>query len=252
MSGAKITKGNAPDPLIPGFSSQAGFTQNTAHLRQLIDTLPGIVFICGSSPELPMQYLSQGCLEVSSYSQAELLQTEGICWNSITHPDDLPRVLAVINAAIAQQQSYNVEYRIQTKTGQEKWVWEKGNSILDQHQQILHIEGYITDITPLKQAEAAITAAEARWRSLIQNSSDLISILAADGTIRYHSQVLETILGYKPEERIGRSALELIHGWTSDPAVLQPARSFSKSRLSGPSPRWELAPFAIDWHQFTD
>jgi diguanylate cyclase (GGDEF)-like protein/PAS domain S-box-containing protein len=211
MSGAKIIKGNAPDPMIPGLRYQADLTQNTAHLTQLIDTLPGIVFICASSPELPMQYLSQGCLEVSGYSQKELLQTEGICWNSITRPDDLPRVLAVINVAIAQQQSYNVEYRIQTKTGQEKWVWEKGNSILDQQQKILHIEGYITDITPLKQAEVAITAAEARWRSLIQNSSDLVSILAADGTIRYHSQVLETILGYRPEERIGRDALELIH-----------------------------------------
>ncbi len=211
MSGAKISKGNAPDPVIPGLPNQADFTQNTAHLTRLIDTLPGIVFICAHSPELPMQYLSQGCLEVTGYSQAELLQTEGICWNSITQPDDLARVLAVINVAIAQQQPYEVEYRIHTKRGQEKWMWEKGNGIFNQHQQILHIEGYITDITPHKQAEADIKGAEARWRSLIQNSSDLITILAADGTIRYHSQVLETMLGYRPEERIGRDALELVH-----------------------------------------
>ncbi|MBW4551849.1 MAG: EAL domain-containing protein [Aphanocapsa sp. GSE-SYN-MK-11-07L] len=157
MPGAKTTGGNSPDSVIPGFPNQADFTQNTAHLMRLIDTLPGVVFICQITPELPMQYLSQGCLEVSGYTQAELLQTEELCWNRITHPEDLPRVLATIRAAIAQRQPYSVEYRICTKAGQVKWVWEKGNCILNRQQQILHIEGYITDITLLKQSAADLT-----------------------------------------------------------------------------------------------
>jgi len=52
---------------------------------------------------------------------------------------------------------------------------------------------------------------EAHFRSLIENASDIITILEADGRIRYESPSLERILGYKPEELIGRSAFELIH-----------------------------------------
>jgi nitrogen fixation negative regulator NifL len=52
---------------------------------------------------------------------------------------------------------------------------------------------------------------EARFRSLIENASDIITILEADGGIRYESPSVERILGYKPEELIGRNAFELIH-----------------------------------------
>ena len=47
--------------------------------------------------------------------------------------------------------------------------------------------------------------------SLIQNSSDIITILKEDGTISYESPSLKRLLGYAPEELIGRNAFELIH-----------------------------------------
>jgi PAS domain S-box-containing protein len=47
--------------------------------------------------------------------------------------------------------------------------------------------------------------------ALIQNSSDIISILGTDGTIRYESPSIERLLGYTPDELTGRSAFEIIH-----------------------------------------
>lgn len=52
---------------------------------------------------------------------------------------------------------------------------------------------------------------EAKWRSLIHNSSNLIAILEANGTIRYISPAIQKILGYKPTELISRSFFELVH-----------------------------------------
>lgn len=66
------------------------------------------------------------------------------------------------------------------------------------------------DTTPAKQAEEARARSEAKWRSLIQNSSDLITILSADGTILYESPAIERILGYSPEELIGQPVLNYI------------------------------------------
>jgi diguanylate cyclase (GGDEF)-like protein/PAS domain S-box-containing protein len=52
---------------------------------------------------------------------------------------------------------------------------------------------------------------EARFASLVQNSSDLISVLGADNTILYQSPSIERVLGYTPEEVTGRSFADLLH-----------------------------------------
>jgi diguanylate cyclase (GGDEF)-like protein/PAS domain S-box-containing protein len=51
-----------------------------------------------------------------------------------------------------------------------------------------------------------------RWfRSLVQNSSDVMMILEADGTVRYVSPAVERVLGYRPEEMVGSLALDYVH-----------------------------------------
>jgi len=63
-----------------------------------------------------------------------------------------------------------------------------------------------------RKREAVIWAqTEAKWRSLLQNSSNLITILESDGTIRYVSPVIQDILGYKPVELIGKNTFQFVH-----------------------------------------
>src|SRR5712691_2589098 len=49
------------------------------------------------------------------------------------------------------------------------------------------------------------------FQVLVQNSSDAVAMLDADGTIRFASDSSARLLGYSLEERVGRSALELMH-----------------------------------------
>ena len=60
------------------------------------------------------------------------------------------------------------------------------------------------------RAEAALAASERRFRSLIQNSSDLVTILAPDGTILYASDSAERIVGYTPADLVGSSILSYL------------------------------------------
>ncbi|MBD1894002.1 PAS domain S-box protein [Coleofasciculus sp. FACHB-129] len=62
-----------------------------------------------------------------------------------------------------------------------------------------------------KQAETALANSEAKFRSLILNSSDLIAIYDADGITRYQSPSIVSILGYQPEELTGVHTLGMIH-----------------------------------------
>ncbi len=61
-----------------------------------------------------------------------------------------------------------------------------------------------------KQAEAVIERSKAKWRSLIQHSCDLITVVSASGTILYNSPALERILGYSPEDLVGQHGLRYI------------------------------------------
>jgi PAS domain S-box-containing protein len=67
------------------------------------------------------------------------------------------------------------------------------------------------NIIERKQAEEALHQSEERFRSLVQYSSDIITILEADGTIRYESPSIERILGYGPEELIGGNVFDYVY-----------------------------------------
>jgi diguanylate cyclase (GGDEF)-like protein/PAS domain S-box-containing protein len=71
--------------------------------------------------------------------------------------------------------------------------------------------GVIRDVTERKKLEKDIRDSEERFRSLVQNTSDIITILEADGTVRYISPALERMTGHKPEEQIGTKAFASVH-----------------------------------------
>jgi CheY-like chemotaxis protein len=62
-----------------------------------------------------------------------------------------------------------------------------------------------------QRAEAVRLESERRFRALIENSLDIVTILNADGTIRYESPSVERVLGYKPVELIGMNAFQFVH-----------------------------------------
>lgn len=57
----------------------------------------------------------------------------------------------------------------------------------------------------------ALSQSEARLRSLVQNALDVIQIVATDGTVTYTSPSIKQILGYEPEDWLGKKAFELVH-----------------------------------------
>jgi diguanylate cyclase (GGDEF)-like protein len=59
----------------------------------------------------------------------------------------------LVQRAIAQRQNYECEYRIITQSGQTKWVWERGQGIFDDDDQLCHLEGFVSDISDRIKAE---------------------------------------------------------------------------------------------------
>jgi two-component system, cell cycle sensor histidine kinase and response regulator CckA len=80
------------------------------------------------------------------------------------------------------------------------------------------ILGIFRDVRDRLQAAAILRRSEDRFSYLIQNLSDLITVVAVDGTMLYHSPSIERVAGYKASELLGKSLLEFIHP-DDEPAV---------------------------------
>jgi PAS domain S-box-containing protein len=63
----------------------------------------------------------------------------------------------------------------------------------------------------LRQAQDELSHRERHYRGLIENATDLVTIISPDGTVLYKSPSLERLLGYTSDELVGRSSLEFIH-----------------------------------------
>jgi diguanylate cyclase (GGDEF)-like protein/PAS domain S-box-containing protein len=98
--------------------------------------------------------------------------------------------------------------------------------------------GVIRDVTERKEVEKVIKESEERFRSLVQYASDIITILEADGTVRYISPVVEGVMGYKPKEQIGTNAFGSVHPDDRERALSIFAEILKKPGLHPPLEFW--------------
>jgi PAS domain S-box-containing protein len=86
------------------------------------------------------------------------------------------------------------------------------------------------DVTALRQAERAAQDHDAKYRLIAEAATDLFCRFGADGAILWISPACRAILGYEPEELLGRRVLELMHPEDVD----QVTRSFRRMVDGGP------------------
>jgi two-component system cell cycle sensor histidine kinase/response regulator CckA len=70
---------------------------------------------------------------------------------------------------------------------------------------------YLRELTERKEMEDTLRASEQRFRSLIQNAHDVVSITDASGVNKYVSPGIERLLGYRPEELVGSVGMNFLH-----------------------------------------
>ncbi|WP_233261914.1 ATP-binding protein [Vitiosangium sp. GDMCC 1.1324] len=148
---------------------RAGQAEAAAHesermLRTLLGNMPGMAYRCHNVPGYPMAYVSEGALPLTGYTPEELI-AQHILWEQLIHPDDLHRVWNDVQAAVAARAPFTLTYRLRTRTGEERWVWERGVAIPEPGSELPMLEGFITDITPLRRAEQERERllAQAQW-----------------------------------------------------------------------------------------
>jgi PAS domain S-box-containing protein len=125
-------------------------------------------------------------------------------------PEDFNQVAEELAKAIQNKDTAGYECffacRIITKQGWMRYLSVKGK-MLDEQMEF----GIAQDVTFQKEAENALLNSEQKFRLLAENSEDIISVHAIDGTIWYLSPSVTTVLGYEVDEVIGRSIEQYVH-----------------------------------------
>jgi diguanylate cyclase (GGDEF)-like protein/PAS domain S-box-containing protein len=110
-------------------------------------------------------------------------------WSSRVHPDDMPDVMAKIQAHIAgETPSAAVEFRMLCKDGSWKWTLGRGMVVSRSSDgQPLRLVGTNTDISERKQAEAALQEQKDFFHLIAETIGDFIAVLDLDGRRIYNS-----------------------------------------------------------------
>ena len=134
-------------------------------------------------------------------------------WNKYAHAEDWAEVSLKRNNILNDplQNYWEDEYRFLRQNGEYAYVHDKGYIIRNSEGKAIRMIGASQDITERKIAEIILQNSELRFRSLIEKGSEIIAMHDAHGKILYMSPSIETVLGYKAEERIKMSPLASVH-----------------------------------------
>ena len=191
--------------------TEEAFQDSQRQLTTLVSNLPGFVYRCENDRDWTMQYISEGVNDLTGYSIEDYLAQHSTTYGENTHPGDRERVWQEIQAALSQRRPYETTYRILTKSGEVKWVWERGEGIYAPDGTLNYLEGFVTDITERKHAEHLLRQSEERYRRLIAVSPYAILVNRGDRIIFANDRAITLFGAVKTEEILGKSSLELFH-----------------------------------------
>lgn len=127
------------------------------------------------------------------------------------HPEDRDEIARQVAAYLQDPNSPAplVEFRIQHSSGQWRWIEASLHNLMDDPA----VNGFVInwrDITDRKAAEAARLASERRYRALVEDAADAVSIIDSRGRLLYESPNAVRLLG-GTAEGLGRDGLRNIH-----------------------------------------
>ncbi len=207
--------------------------ESQRQLTTLIGNLPGYVYRCRNDRGWIFEYLSDGVSDLTGYTMEEYLVQRTIAYGTTTHPGDRERVRQDVLAALEQHRPFELTYRILTKAGEVKWVWERGEGIYAQDGALSYLEGFITDVTERKRAEHLLRQSEERYRRLIAVSPYAILVDRGDHIIFANDQAIKLFGAVKAEEVLEKSPMDLFHADDHD-VVRERIRELFEGTAQGP------------------
>ncbi len=184
------------------------FRESEARYRNLVETLPVMFYAVEPAPPYAPLYLSPS-FKSFGYPLEKWHESKDL-WMQILHAEDRKWVLDEIETAIREDGETDYEYRIIAADNSIRWVHDRGRFYKDENDNIVFWQGIIIDITERKQAEKSLWENEERYRTLFENTNDIVYVHDLEGNYLSVNKAAEKIFGYKREEILKMNLCQVI------------------------------------------
>ncbi len=168
---------------------------NKRRLSLLVNNLPGIAYRCKNNRDWTMEFISDGCYDLTGYKSEEIEQGRKISYGEIIYPEDRDYVYNEIQESLEKKEEYKVEYRIISKNDEIKWVWEKGTGVFTEGGEFEALEGFITEITEQKRLQKEIEGSKRIYESIYHSTLALTQEDDFEKTIKIISDQATDLIG---------------------------------------------------------
>ncbi|MER9547125.1 PAS domain-containing protein, partial [Mesorhizobium sp. M0437] len=160
-----------------------------------VDELPGLLWT--AAPDGQFDFLNQRWRE---YTGVALAEFHGRGWQTLVHPEDLPRLLAGGRSVPVSSAPIEADVRLRGADGEYRWFLFLAHPSLDSAGQVIKWSGFSTDIDNRKRAEEELRESAARFRDYAETASDWLWEI---GTDYNYTLLTENAFGSHPADRIG-------------------------------------------------
>ncbi len=126
--------------------------EHERRLTTMISNLPGFIYRCRYDKEWTMKYISDRCIDITGHYPDEFLNNRIVSYNDVILEEHRDEIYAMWDRVVNEKSYFEHNYRITTKSGEVKWVYERGLPIFGKSGAVEFLEGYIEDITALRMA----------------------------------------------------------------------------------------------------
>lgn len=179
-------------------------------LAGIMYNMPGMAYRCANDPKWTMEFVSNGCEDLTGYKPAELLDRGPVSYSDLIVPEDRDRVWREVQTAVAAGRPYRMIYRIRRKDGVLRSVWEQGSQINGADGEVPALEGLIIDNSAKAAAEEALRESEERYRFLFEHNP-MPMLIYERGTLRLLAvnEVFLKHYGYTRKEALSLGLTDL-------------------------------------------
>ncbi|HWQ65937.1 MAG TPA: PAS domain S-box protein [Methanospirillum sp.] len=170
----------------------------------------GMAFRCRADAALSFESVDLGSKRVCGYISSELVETGMISLPDLIQPEERETVRKQIQDSIARKGVFAIPFGLQGKDHRQTRGVLVGKGIFGGPLSLKGIEGYIVRLHDSNTTGRTGETSEIElFRQMLDSVSELIAVITQDGIIQDIAGSVQKILGYHPDEIIGKSANRL-------------------------------------------
>ncbi|HMA69108.1 MAG TPA: PAS domain S-box protein [Candidatus Mcinerneyibacterium sp.] len=189
----RIQNKKLEDEILKHKNAKKELRESKKRLSRLIENVPGMTYRCLNEKKYTMKFLSKGVEELTGYRVNEVLNNNKIAYGEIIHSEDRDYVWKNVKEGLKNQEQFEMRYRIVTRSGKIKWVWERGRGVSDKNKKVEILEGIISDISDKKRAEKELEKERDFIKLIMETTPAAIVNVDKKGKIIYANETAEDL-----------------------------------------------------------